>query len=108
MIDRGYLTYEYDGHLPLLVHTEKGWEIVKELRVSEFLSQFDIQLMSEEAPFDMFYLKDRNRELILQFLDTLKEMKDTRYIPLLEDWKKIEYKKVKMAIDEVIQSWQEE
>jgi len=104
VIDRGYLTYEYDGHLPLLVHTEKGWEIVKALRVSEFLSQFDIQLMSEEAPYDMFYLKDRNRELILQFLDTLKEMKDTRYIPLLEDWKEIEYKKVKQAIDEVLQA----
>lgn len=108
VMDRGYLTYEYDGHLPLLVHTEKGWKIVKELRINEFLSRFDIQLMSEEAPFDMFYLKDRNREMILQFLDTLEELKDTRYIPLLEDWKKIEYKKLKQAIEKVLEAWGEE
>ncbi|MEM9823742.1 MAG: RQC-minor-1 family DNA-binding protein [Bacteroidota bacterium] len=108
VMDRGYLTYDYDGHLPLLVHTERGWEMVKELRINEFLSHFDIQLMSEEAPYDMFYLKDRNEEMIFQFLDRVEEMKDTRYLVLLEDWRKIESKNVRQRIEAVLAAWSEE
>ena len=102
VMSKGYLAYEYYGTLPLLVHTDSGWAIVKKHRINELLSRFDIQLMTEEAPYDMTYLKDRNRELIFDFLDTIIETKDTRYLPLLAAWKEIDYKKISHKIETVM------
>lgn len=102
VMSKDYLSYEYYGTLPLLVHTESGWAIVKKLRINELLSRFDIQLMTEEAPYDMTYLKDRNRELIFDFLEAIVAAKDTRYLPLLNAWKAIDYKKIRLKIEEVI------
>jgi len=50
----------------------------------------------------MTYLKDRNREMILLLLDKVEATGDTRYIPILEAWKEIDYKKVGKRINQVI------
>lgn len=97
----GYLAIEYDYRLPLLVYTPKGWAIEKGIRVIEFLEDFDEKL-KRGPPFDMTYLKDRNRELIWHLLDEVENTGDARYVPLLESWQEIDYKKVRQRIRRVI------
>ncbi|HHT9144150.1 MAG: hypothetical protein Q7J76_03290 [Candidatus Brocadiaceae bacterium] len=50
----------------------------------------------------MNYLKDKNRELILMLLDKVEATDDTKYLPILESWELIDYKKVRERIREVI------
>lgn len=102
MIDYGFLDIEYNGKLPMIVFTENGWEIESDQLTNEFLSEWD-QWLSENQPIpDMSYLKDRNREMIFLFLDKVRETGDSKYIPYLEAWKEIDYKKVKAKIQGVI------
>ncbi len=97
----GYLRIAYDYRLPLLVYTELGWEIERETYAAELLQGFD-RLLEAGAPYDMTYLKDRNRGLILLLLDKVEAAGDSKYIPLLEAWAEIDYKKVRQRIRQVI------
>lgn len=102
MIDYDFLDIEYDGKLPMIIYSERGWKIESDQRVDEFLSEWN-QSISDDRPIpDMNYLKDRNRGMIFLFLDKINETGDNRYIPYLEAWGKIDYKKVKAKIQEVI------
>ncbi|MDI7277090.1 MAG: RQC-minor-1 family DNA-binding protein [Anaerolineae bacterium] len=100
-IVHGYLDIAYDYRLPLLVYTEEGWEIERETRVAEFLRGFD-QMLEAGPPYGMEYLKDRNRDMILLLLDKVEATRDPKYIPLLQAWAEIDYKKVRKRIHEVI------
>ena len=62
---------------------------------------FDAQVAAG-PPFDMAYLKDRNRGLILRVLDLVAESGDARYVPLLEAWAEIDYRKVRERIAQVV------
>lgn len=68
----------------------------------ELLAGFDRMLGSNTDDYDMIYLKDRNRQMILLLLDKVKATKNPKYIPILRDWKKVEYKKVQKRIRHVI------
>jgi len=98
----GYLSIEYDYRLPLLVFTDKGWEIEKDTYSDELLKGFD-ELLEKGPPFDMSYLKDRNRQMILLLLDKITVTKNQKYIPLLKAWEKIDYRKVREKINLVIE-----
>jgi len=102
VIMQGYLSIEYDYRLPLLVYTAKGWEIEMETRASELIDGFD-ELLRAGPPYDMQYLKDRNRRMIKLLLDKVEASGDARYIPLLEAWQKINYKKVAQRIEQVVE-----
>lgn len=97
----GFLRIEHINRLPVLTYTQKGWEIERENFADELLAGFD-NLFQEGPPFEMEYLKDRDRQLILRLLDKIETTGDARYIPLLAAWKKIDYKKVQIRIREVI------
>ena len=97
----GYLRVEHFDRLPLLVYTQKGWEIERENYANELLAGFD-KLLQKGPPFDMEYLKDRDRPMILGLLDKIEASGDARYVPLLVAWKKIDYKKVQVRIREVV------
>jgi len=103
VIKNNYLNIEYDHRLPLLVFSEKGWEIEKNTYSTELLDEFNGMIKSG-VDYDMNYLKDRNRSLILLLLDKVEATKDRKYIPILESWKEIEYKKVQRRITQVINS----
>ena len=107
VILEGYLDIEYDYRLPLLVYTERGWEIERETYAEELLRGFDEMVAASEGPYDMEYLKDRNRGLILLLLEKVEASGDPRYIPLLEAWAQVDYKKVRKRIGEVIASIRE-
>ena len=103
----GYLRVERFDRLPLLVYTQKGWEIERENYAVELLGGFD-KLIQEGPPFDLVYLKDRDRPMILRLLDKIEATGDRRYVPLLVAWKKIDYKKVQSRIREVIRRLEKE
>ncbi len=97
-----YLCIEYSGRLPMLVYSSKGWEIEKDIYTDELLAQMDQWIDSGVECFNMLYLKDRARDMIMVLLDKIQDTGDSKYIPLLEAWKKIDYKKVRKRIDSVI------
>ncbi|WP_312093628.1 hypothetical protein [Niallia sp.] len=51
---------------------------------------------------DMSYLKDRNRNKILLLLEEVKESGDQSFIPYLELWAEVDYKKVREEIQTTI------
>lgn len=97
-----YLKIVYDYRLPVLAFTDAGWEIEKETFANELLAGFDELLKSSQPPYDMSYLKDRNRSLIWCLLDKIEASGNQKYLPLLEAWEQIDYKKVRQRIQEVI------
>lgn len=101
MIANGLLDIEYDYRLPILVYTPRGWEIERETFASELLEGFD-DLLETGPPFDMSYLRDRQRDLILLLLDKVEATGDAKYIPLLRAWEEVDYKKVRQRIRQVI------
>jgi len=102
MILNGYLQIQYDHRLPLLKYTPKGWEIERETFAEELLREFDEMVASGKQHFDMEYLKDRNRGMILLLLDKMEETGNPKYIPLLSAWEKIDYQKVQKRIRQVV------
>jgi hypothetical protein len=102
----GYLKVVYDNRLPVLVFTDAGWEIEKETFANELLAGFDELLTTSGSPYDMSYLKDRNRTLIWCLLDKIEASGNPKYLPLLEAWEQIDYKKVKQRIQQVMRKLQ--
>jgi hypothetical protein len=104
VILHGYLAIEYELSIPLLHYTSQGWEIERETFAKELLQGFDEMLAKGQTEFDMHYLKDRARDMIFILLDLVEESGDKKYIPILEAWAKVDYKKVRQRINKVIQN----
>jgi superfamily II DNA helicase RecQ len=102
MIEHDFLEIEMSGKLPMLVFTERGWKIERAHRAEEFMREWDLWTSQKKSEIDMSYLKDRNRGLILLFLNRVKRSANPKYIPYLRQWHKIDYKKVQAAILETI------
>jgi hypothetical protein len=102
LIKNRYLVIEYSGRLPMLVYSPRGWEIEKDTYTDELLSGFDRLIESGINCFNMLYLKDRARDMIMLLLDKIQDSRDSKYIPILRAWKKIDYRKVRNRIDSVI------
>ncbi len=103
VIVSGYLRLEYDYRLPLLVYTEAGWEIEKDTYSDELLEEFRKALKSGDFEIAR-QQRDRNRGLILLLLSKIAATGDAGFIPLLEEWARHDYRKVREAIREVIAS----
>jgi hypothetical protein len=97
----GYLRIHQDGRLPLLIFTQKGWEIERENYAVELLAGFD-EMIRCGPPFEMEYLKDRDREMVLLLLDKIAATENKKYVPILDAWRKIDYQKVVRRIGQVI------
>lgn len=102
-IRHGYLRIIYQGKLPVLVFTPAGWNIERDAIVDEIVQGFNALLASDQQrPYAMGYLKDRNREMILQVLDKVLASGDGKYIAVLEDWRLVDCRKIRERIAEVI------
>lgn len=97
----GYLRIYYNNRMPLLEFTQKGWEIERENYTNELIAGFD-ELIGCGPPFEMEYLKDRDRQMILLLLDKVAATGDAKYVPILDTWRTIDYKKVRQRIGQVI------
>jgi hypothetical protein len=96
-----YLRIEYGAHLPVLVFTDKGWEIAEEIRANELLEEI-LAAVVDGPPYRMEHLKDRDRRMILLLLDKIEATGEAKVIPALHAWKKSDYKKVRLRINQVI------
>jgi superfamily II DNA helicase RecQ len=67
MILKRYLAIEYDYRLPLLVYTDKGWEIERETYADELVGKLEQAAANKEYEF-VETLQERGRGLILLFL----------------------------------------
>ncbi len=102
MIDYDFLDIKYSGKLPMIIFTERGWEIERDQRIEEFLEEWNQWLTDNIENPDMSYLKDRNRKMIFLLLDRIKETGNRNYIPYLKEWAKVDYKKVRAEIQSTI------
>ena len=101
VIKNYYLKIEYSGKLPMLVFTDRGWEIERETYAEELLQKLTGLLADHDLSF-VRDLKDRNRGMILLLLEKIRQTGDAAFIPLLKEWKTIEYKKVQTELQKVI------
>ena len=96
-----YLAIEYSGRLPMLVFTDKGWDIERETYADELLEKL-IDAAENRAYEFVETLKDRNRGLILLLLDNIAVSSNKELLTILDAWQSIEVKKVRTRIQEVI------
>ena len=68
----------------------------------ELLHGFDEMLAADQHAFDMTYLKDRSRDMIMLLLEMVEKTEDPKYIPLLAAWAQVDYKKVRKRIRQVV------
>lgn len=105
MIHHEFLEIDHIGYkrsMPVIVFTDKGWEIQRDQCAEELLREWTQWADKGHVPDSMDYLKDRNREMILLFLEKVQATGDPQFIPLLEKWRPIDYAKVRAAIGEVL------
>ena len=101
VIESGYLEIEYSSRLPVIVYAEKGWEIERETYAEELLQKLSDLLNGNDYSF-VEELKDRNRGMILLLIGKIRKTNNPEFIPLLRAWQTIEYKKVRTALQKVI------
>ena len=101
MILHDYLHIIYAGRIPVLAFTPQGWEIERENYAAEIVKGFDEMVANGQGPYAMEYLKDRDRPMIMLVLDKVEASRDPKYLPLLEDWARIDYQKVQQRIRQV-------
>lgn len=107
MIENEFLEVIYSGQLPLITFTPRGWDIERETYAKELLARLQRMAGFEKPVFNMEFLKDRNRGMILLLLDKIEASGDRSLVPLLRDWAAIDYQKVSRRIREVIRRIEE-
>lgn len=100
MIKKDYLRIKYDYRLPLLVFSEKGWEIEKETFAEELYQRFCLDIKEKNASV-IFEMKDVNRQVVMLVLDKIEKDGTEEFLNSLEAWKLMEVKKVAVRIAEV-------
>ena len=100
MIKKDYLRIEYDYRLPLLVFSEKGWEIEKETFAQEIYQRMCLDVKENKARV-IFEMKEVNRQVVMRVLDKIEKDGTEEFLPYLEAWKMLEVKKVAARIAEV-------
>lgn len=100
MIKKDYLRIEYDYRLPLLVFSEKGWQIEKETFAQELYQRMCLDVEEKKARV-IFEMKEVNRQVVMCVLDKIEKEGTEEFLPYLEAWKMLEVKKVAARISEV-------
>ena len=100
MIKEDYLRIEYDYRLPLLVFSEKGWQIEKETFAQELYQRMCLDVEEKKARV-IFEMKEVNRQVVMCVLDKIEKAGTKEFLPYLEAWKMLEVKKVAARIIEV-------
>ena len=100
MIKKDYLRIEYDYRLPLLVFSEKGWQIEKETFAQELYQRMCLDVEEKKARV-LFEMKEVNRQVVMCVLDKIENEGTKEFLPYLGAWKMLEVKKVAARIAEV-------
>lgn len=93
--------------IPLLFHTAKGWEHVKQLWVARILYWF-AGWQAAGAPERVWpRLEQINQQIKYLLLETLRAQPRPEFAPILRAWFPHEVRKVRAAINRTLQSWGE-
>lgn len=106
MIRKDYLRIDYQGRLPMLVFSEKGWGIERQTFAEELFQQFCRDVEEKKARV-VFEMKDVNRQVVFDVLEKIREKGNVDFIPLLEAWKNMEVRKVRDRIGSVVNTLNE-
>lgn len=100
MIKKDYLRIDYDGRLPMLVFSEKGWEMERDTYAEELYQ--NMRRDAEEGQFRTIHeMKDVNRLVVFDVLEKIRACRDEAFLPMLAEWKKSEVRKVRERIGSV-------
>ncbi len=104
-IRHGWLRLEYnpDG-VPLLYHSEKGWERVKMLWVKRLMGWFEEWQAAGEPERVWPRLETINREIKFMLLEAIGEGQRRDLVPVLRAWFPHEVRAVRTAINRTLQS----
>ena len=107
-IHRRWLRIEYtrDG-IPLLFHTGKGWERVKQLWVERILGWFAEWQTSGTLEKVWSRLENINQQIKYLLLEQLQKRPSPQFAPILRAWFPHEVRKVRQAINHTLQTWGE-
>lgn len=86
LIVNDYLGIEYEYRLPLLMYRPRGWDIERETYAIELIEYINMWLASPETKPDIFWLNNKNREVLFLLLDHIEASQNPKYLPALEAW----------------------
>lgn len=99
MIRQDYLRIRYDYRLPLIIFSERGWEIEKRTFAIERYNDFcKAARDNDETMIDMLK-ENTNRQVVLIVLNLISERGEPYMIPLLLKWKEVEVRKIRNGIE---------
>ncbi|WP_406945544.1 RQC-minor-1 family DNA-binding protein [Halobacillus sp. SY10] len=107
MIKRDFLELQKFGKLPLIVFTDRGWLIQSYQYADKLVHEWEEWIEKGKEKPDMTYLRDRERQMILLMLEKIKESGNKAFIPYLQLWEEVDYKKVRAAIRKTIRVLEE-
>lgn len=100
MVKKDYLRIDYDGRLPMLVFSEKGWEIERDTYAEELYQNICRDV--KEGQFRTIpEMKNVNRLVVFDVLEKIRAGRDKAFLPMLAEWKKTEVRKVRERIGSV-------
>lgn len=103
MLANDYLDINYNGRLPMIIFSEKGWETYKPVYVEELYNCILNVNIDEPKQDDLVErLKGTNREVIKLLLLKIGESKNIGFINFLRKWESSEVKKVRHMINGAI------
>ena len=100
MIEEDYLRISYSGRLPMLVFSEKGWEIERETFAEELFERMRQDAQAGRVTV-ISEMEQVNRKVITDVLEKVRSRGDRTFIPQLDAWKQGAVKKVKAHIESV-------
>ena len=101
MIVKDYLDIDYDGRLPLIIFSTRGWERYKPIYVEELFQK--ILLLDEDRTEDIInQLKQTNRQVIEMLLLRIGESCNNQFIEFMIKWEATEVKKVRALINQAL------
>lgn len=103
-IHHRWLRIEYDRHIPLLFHTEKGWQRVEALWVQRLLGWFEDWLNRGTPERVWPRLEHIHREIKFMLLDEIAEQGVAHLAPVLYAWFPHEIRAVRTAINRTLQT----
>ena len=103
MIKEDYIRIQYNGRLPMIVFSEKGWEIEEETFAEELYQRFCDELKSGKREI-IQEMQNVNRQVVMDVLEKICVGKNQDFIPMLEEWKSKEVRKVRQKISSVQRS----
>lgn len=100
MIKEDYIRIEYNGRLPMLFFSEKGWEMEREAFAEELYQRMCLDVQENQLRV-IYEMKDVNRQVTFEVLEKIRTSRNEDFLPLLEAWKKLEVRKVRERIGSV-------